>query len=100
MSDHDYPYKAKARIEALIGTLRTASGRDPNQEMRGIAIPVLFAAIDDIKAALRDDPVVQAVASALSPEALGSGESIRAIDALLVAQQLDAAIGPYPVVIA
>ena len=100
MEDEDFPYKAKKRVEALIKSLETMTKRDPEQEVRGIAIPVFDAAIDDIKAALGDDPVVQAVASIISPETIEAGEPIRAVDALLVAEQLDAAIGDYPIWIA
>jgi hypothetical protein len=66
----DYSYKAKDRIEALVRSLRTMVERNPEQEVRGQAV--------------------------ISPEAIEDGEPIRAADALLVAEQLDAAIGPWP----
>jgi hypothetical protein len=50
-----------------------------------------------IMAALGDDPVVAAVGGIISVETIEAGEPVRAIDALLVAQQLDAAIGPRPI---
>jgi hypothetical protein len=96
VEDDEYPYKAKDRVEALIVTLETMIKRDPEQEVRGIALPVLDAAVDDIKAALGDDPVVQAVSGIISAETIDAGEPIRAIDALLVARQLDAALGERP----
>jgi hypothetical protein len=40
--------------------------------------------------------VVDAVRTIISAEHLASGEPVRAADALLVAKQLDAAIGAYP----
>ncbi|MFD7161333.1 hypothetical protein ACFV9C_42575 [Kribbella sp. NPDC059898] len=92
----DYPYDAKRRIEALISSLRTLIARDPEQEVQGIALPVLDAAIGSIKAALPDDPVVAAVADLISADLIGSGEPVRAADMLVVAEQLDAAIGPEP----
>jgi hypothetical protein len=95
-----YPYKAKDRVQALAKTLRTMVERDPEQEVQGIAVPVLDAAIEDIKAALPNDPVVLAVSGIISPETLETGEPVRAIDALLVVEQLDAAIGHRPVQIA
>jgi hypothetical protein len=91
-----YPYTAKRRVVNLIATLEAMVERDPEQEVQGMALPVLDAAIEHIKAALPDDPVVQAVAGIISPETIEAGEPIRAIDALLVAEQLDAAIGPRP----
>jgi hypothetical protein len=91
-----YPYKAKQRVEALAKSLKVMADRDPEQEVQGMALPVLDAAIDDIKAALGDDPVVLAVAGIISPETIEAGEPVRAVDALLVVEQLDAAIGPRP----
>jgi hypothetical protein len=96
----EYPYKAKGQIEALVGTLEMLTKRDPEQEVQGIALPVLDAVIESARAALPDNPIVEAVRGILSPEQIASGEPIRAADALLVAKQLDAAIGPYPLVIA
>jgi hypothetical protein len=52
-----------------------------------------------VRNVLSDDPVVEAVRGILSPEQIASGEPIRAADALLVAKQLDAAIGPEPLMI-
>jgi hypothetical protein len=96
----DYPYKAKRQIDSLVETLETLTKRDPEQEVQGIALPVLDAVVETVRAVLPDNPVVEAVRGILSPEQIASGEPIRAADALLVAKQLDAAIGPYPLVIA
>lgn len=96
----NYPYKAKQRVEALVKSLRTMVDKDGEQEVQGIALPVLDAAIEDIKAAIPNDPVVIAVAGIISPETFEAGEPIRAVDALLVAEQLDAAIGRRPILVA
>jgi hypothetical protein len=92
----DYPYQAKDQIEALVETLQALTKRDPEQEVQGIALPVLDAVIESVRAALPDDPVVKAVRGIVSPEQIALGEPIRAAEALLVAKQLDAAVGPYP----
>ncbi len=93
----DYPYKAKARVTALIESLELSVKTMPEHDVGGIALPALDAALVDIKAAIGDDPVVQAVTNVMA----GSGdEPVRAVDVLLVAKQLDAAIGPYPIGIA
>lgn len=91
----DYPYDAKRRVTALIETLEPVVTRDPEQEIRGIAVPVLESTIEFLKAAMPNDAVVQAVMGAFDHE-LTTGEPVRAVDALLVAKQVDAAIGPYP----
>ncbi|WKX71291.1 hypothetical protein [Streptomyces sp. XD-27] len=96
----EYPYGAKQKTEALIKALEELTGRDPEQEVQGIALPVLDAVIEAVRAALPDDPVIAAVRGVISAEQIASGEPVRAADALLVARQLDAAIGPRPPLVA
>jgi hypothetical protein len=96
----NYPYEAKHKIVALIETLEPLTKRDPEQEVQGIALPVLDAVIEAACAARSDDPVVQSARGIITPEQIESGEPVRAADALLVAKQLDAAIGAYPPVVA
>jgi len=98
-SDDGYPYEAKRRVVALIETLGPLVERDSEQEICGVAVPVLEATLDVLRDALPDDPVVAAVVGAYDHE-IATGESVRAVDALLVARQIDAAIGPYPISIA
>jgi len=92
----DYPYDAKRRVEALITSLRTLTQRDSEQEVQGLAVPVVAAALEAIKRSKPDDPVVAALVDLFSADFIGGGESIRAADMLVVAEQLDAAIGPEP----
>jgi hypothetical protein len=96
----DYPYEAKRQIVSLVQTLETLTKRDPEQEVQGIALPVLDAVIESVRKAMPDNLIVEAVRGVLSPEQIASGEPIRAADALLVAMQLSAAIGPFPLVVA
>lgn len=96
----EYPYQARQRVDALINSLLTLIKRDPEQEVQGIALPVLDAALTDVKRAMPHDPVVQALVDLFSADFIGAGEPVRAADMLVVAQQLDAAIGHPPVVIA
>lgn len=96
----DYPYDASRRVKALIETLQIMSMSDPEQEVQGIALPVLDATLAEIKRAIGPDPVVDTIEDIISPEVIDRGEPVRAIDALLVAKQLDAAIGRPPVTFA
>jgi hypothetical protein len=98
MSDN-YPYDAKRRVTALVDSLKILIAKDPEQEVQGIALSVVDAAIGSIKAARPNDPVVAAVAELFSADLIGTGEPARAADLLVVAQQLDAAVGPYPIVL-
>lgn len=95
-----YPREAKRQITALVEALTVMTTRDPEQEVQGIALPVLDAVIKVVRQVRPDDPVVQAVRGVISVEQIESGEPVRAADALLVAKQLDAAIGPRPMFVA
>jgi hypothetical protein len=99
VSDENYPYKAKERVEALIKSLETLIKRDPEQEVQGFALPVLDAALTDVKRAMPDDPVVGSLVDLFSADFIGAGEPVRAADMLVIAEQLDAAIGRRPYVV-
>lgn len=96
----DYPYDAKQKIEALVETLEHLTKIDPEQEVHGIALPVLDAVIETVRQAKPGDVVGEAVRGIISPEQIATGEPVRAADALLVAKQLNAAIGSRPILIA
>ena len=95
----EYPYAAKAKITTLIESLETLIKRDPEQEVQGIALPVLDAVVEHTRSFLPDDPVVNAIRASSPPDQIASGEPVRAADALVVAKQLDAAIGPHPLMV-
>jgi hypothetical protein len=77
----EYPYDAKNDIVALVETLEIPTKRDPEQEVQGIALPVLDAVIEPVRAARPDDPVVEAVRCisrpTTSPRANRSGRRMR-----------------------
>jgi hypothetical protein len=95
-----YPYTAKQRVEGLTKSLSKLVASDPEQQVQGFAVPVLAAALDDIKQALPTDPVVKSLVDLMSADAIGSGDPIRAADMLVIAEQLDAAIGRRPAFVA
>jgi hypothetical protein len=68
--------------------------RDPEQEVRDMAVPVLVACLQAFREHVPDDPIVSAIHAVVSPEAVTEGEPVRAVDAALVAGQLAAALGP------
>lgn len=91
MSEGSSLQNAATRLRHLRATLQELAKKDPDQEVRGIAVPVVDAVIDHAKDALGDDPIVGSIAGAMSAEAIGEG-SIRASDALIVVDQLLAAV--------
>ncbi|GIJ30735.1 hypothetical protein Vqi01_58970 [Micromonospora qiuiae] len=91
-----FPYVAKRRIEALIKSLQALVASDPEQQVQGFAVPVVSAALDDIKQAVPNDPVVRSLVDLMSADAIGSGDPVRAADMLVIAEQLNAAIGKRP----
>lgn len=98
-AEENYPYDAKRRVIALIETLEPIVKLDSEQEIKGVAVPVFEAVLDMLKKALPDDPVAVAVIGAYAYE-IQSEKPVRAVDALFVARQIDAAIGPYPIAFA
>lgn len=53
-----------------------------------------------LKQAVPDDPVVRVLVDLMSADAIGSGDPIRAADMLVIAEQINAAIGKRPIVVA
>jgi hypothetical protein len=88
--------EARRQLASLQDQLARASARDPEQEVRGIAVPVLNTIITEVKQAL----VVSAVAASVGDvvtEQLISGEAVRAVDALVVVSALlEASPSPPP----
>ncbi len=69
------------------------SENDAEQEVSGIAVPVLDALLEACKTFVAKDPVVRAIDGLMTPDRIESG-SLRATDAALVVHQLAAALGP------
>lgn len=81
----------------MVSRLHTQLGgivaRDQEQEVRGIALPVIDAVIAAAREnMLLDDPVLAALPDLISPEALAAGEPIRAVDAYLAVGQIEEAL--------
>lgn len=94
--DNAYPYDVKRRVEALIHSMETLVQKDPEQEIQGIALRTVDAVIASVREEKPDDPVVRETAELLSADAIAEAEPTRAADVLVVAEQLNAALGPYP----
>ncbi len=95
-SGEEYPYKARDRVIRLVSSLRTIVAKDPEQDVLGWAVPVVDAVIEEARGYLGDDPVVAAMAGLVSPENIAVGEPVRAAEALILAEQLEAAFGEPP----
>lgn len=76
----------------LYRDLQRIADRDPEQEVRGMALPVLDACLNAFKSFVPDDPIVAAIHEVMTPEAIAEG-CVRAVDAVVVAGQLAAAMG-------
>lgn len=73
--------------------LQKITARDPEQEVQGLAIPALDAALSAIRDLIPDNPVTSRVQDIISPEAVAAGEPIRAVDVLVV---VDLLLGALP----
>lgn len=87
------PHELKEQVDQLIDTLQALVDTDPEQEIKGWAIPVLAATLDKVRHALPNDPVMAAVIDPIMAEAMD--ERIRAVDMLLAARLVRQAI-PTP----
>src|SRR5438270_9899747 len=83
------------RIDALTCDLRRLVERDPEQEVLGMALPVIDAVLAYARSVLPGDPVVGAVGEVISADNIGLGEPMRAAELLLVASQLREAVYAY-----
>ncbi len=80
---------ALGRLYTLSAHLGEISKRDPEQEVRGMALPVMDAVIVAAREHVPPgDPVLATITDVISPESVAAGEPVRAIDALLVVNQL------------
>ena len=87
---------ARHRLWMLKEDLQRMVQTDGEQEVRGMALPVLDAVVASVRQFVAvDDPVLDAVRDVLV-EVVESGEPVRATDALLVVSQLLAAIPSDP----
>jgi hypothetical protein len=81
------------RVGGLLRTLRGVTDTDPEQEVQGMALPVMDAVLKAARELLPSDPVVATIRDVISPEAITEGRPLRAVDALIVVEQLHAALG-------
>jgi hypothetical protein len=89
--------QARGRLYQLHGDLKSLIDKDPEQEVQGWAVPVLDAVLQTAKDVFpAGEPAVAKLRDVMSPEAVASGESVRAVDLYLVVGQLLAAIPHRP----
>lgn len=84
-------------MTALQHTLEKLVERDPEQEVRDMAIPAVDAALEAARRFLgADDPLVAGLQDIISPERVESQDEIRAADVLIVVSQLQQALYEPP----
>jgi hypothetical protein len=87
--------EAYRKVDELVRTLRRLTERDPDQEVQGIAVPVLDAVIALARTCVPDDPVVSRMEDAVSPRLVIEDDPVRAADALVAAEQLRVALHKF-----
>lgn len=90
--------EARQRLTTLMLRLEKISDRDAEQEVRGIALPVIDAILNASRSLLKPgDKVGEVVRDLISPEAVADGDGeVRAVDALVVVEQLLRSLPPAP----
>ena len=87
---------ARRHLNQLHADLKAIVQDDQEQEVRGIALPVVSEAIRVAYDLLTENRVVAVTIEPFSADAIAEGEPLRAVDALVVVGQLLAALGPEP----
>lgn len=86
----------RAAIEQLYRDLQGIVAKDQEQDVMGIALPVLDAVLSGVRQLIPvGHPVLERLHDLISVETITAGEPIRASDALLVVGQVRAAL-PRP----
>jgi hypothetical protein len=85
--------QARKRAWDTYKELRRISERDPEQEVQGLAVPVLDAVLKACAAHVPEDPAVARLDDLMSPAVFETG-SLRAVDLAVVTHQLAQALGP------
>jgi hypothetical protein len=91
--------QARRRLITLRSRLDEITKRDPEQEVRGMAIPVVDAVINGSRSAIPDDDEVgRVVRDLIDPDAVAAGEidAVRAVDLIHVVDQLLHSLPPEP----
>jgi len=91
--DHQSLYN---RLLQMQNDLNAATEKDPEQDVMGIALPVLDALISEARLFIANDPVIEKMYEVISVPQIELGDPVRALDALLVVGQLIEAIGHPP----
>ena len=94
--DHMNESEVRRTIKEIIRVLETLYEGDSEQELQGDAVLILDDVISSAKQLLPNDPLVQEIPDAISPEALAAGEPIRVAEALARVRYLQGRIGPEP----
>jgi hypothetical protein len=84
----------------LLTTLRTdlvaMVAQDPEQEVRGLAVPAVDAALSAVRPLIANTNVMAKVADVISPDTIEQGEPVRAIDLRVVVNLMLAELPPPP----
>jgi hypothetical protein len=72
--------RVRHQLEGLYKTISELAAKDPEQEVQGIALPVIDAVLAKVRSLAGDDPVVEAFADIVSPDRIAMNEPVRAAD--------------------
>ena len=93
---NEYPYEIKRRLVALEETLLAMMSKDSEQELTGVALHSADEVISEAKRYLSGNNET----GLIHVDMIESGEFHRVADVLILVSDLNARIGPYPIVFA
>lgn len=84
------------QLRQLRRDLKELVARDPEQEVGGLALPLIDSVLREARERLPSESSLPAqIVDLISPEAIEAGEPIRAAEALVIVGQLLAALAHY-----
>jgi hypothetical protein len=82
--------EALQQVRQLSASLRRIADKDQEQEVLGMAVPVVDVAIREARQHLPEgERLLEAVHEVMSPENIVAGEPVRVLEVLLVVEQLE-----------
>jgi hypothetical protein len=88
--------QARRLLVTLRSNVATMVAKDAEQEVRGIAVQAVEAALSTVRGLIAQSPVMARVDEVISTYASEAGEPIRAVDVLLVVDLMLAELPPEP----
>lgn len=84
---------AQIQVRDLLATLTVMHDRDPEQEVRGIALAPLDQLLNEVRPFIGSDAVIASIRDVISPEMIEEGGEVRVADLMVLLTMIQGRIG-------